>query len=194
VVTRYGAVHLGMATQTDGGLMVPVMRHAETLDLWACAAEIARLAEAARSGKAPREELSGSTITITSLGRAGRHRQHAGDQPPRGGHRRRQPHGRAPHVRPQRPRGGAPADEPVVSASTTAWSTAWTPRCSCSDARLLETPATCLWSEPDMNTRTTNQLLVIGGGPGGYVAAIRAAQLGIKPPRWSRAPRWAAPA
>ncbi len=71
VVTRYGAVHLGIATQTDGGLMVPVMRHAETLDLWQMASEIARLAEAARSGKATREELSGSTITITSLGALG---------------------------------------------------------------------------------------------------------------------------
>jgi 2-oxoisovalerate dehydrogenase E2 component (dihydrolipoyl transacylase) len=71
VVTRSGAVHLGLATQTEGGLMVPVMRHAETLDLWACAAEILRLAEAARSGKATREELTGSTITLTSLGALG---------------------------------------------------------------------------------------------------------------------------
>ena len=71
VVTRYEAVHLGMATQTEGGLMVPVMQHAETLDLWACAAEVTRLSEVARSGKATREELSGSTITITSLGALG---------------------------------------------------------------------------------------------------------------------------
>jgi 2-oxoisovalerate dehydrogenase E2 component (dihydrolipoyl transacylase) len=71
VVTRHGAVHLGIATQTEAGLMVPVVRHAETLDLWACAAEVARLAEAARSGKATREELSGSTITLTSLGALG---------------------------------------------------------------------------------------------------------------------------
>ena len=71
VITRYGAVHLGLATQTDGGLMVPVIRHAETLDLWACAAEIARLAEAARTGKASRDELTGSTITLTSLGALG---------------------------------------------------------------------------------------------------------------------------
>jgi 2-oxoisovalerate dehydrogenase E2 component (dihydrolipoyl transacylase) len=68
IITRYAGVHLGMATQTDGGLMVPVIRHAETLDLWACATEITRLAEAARSGKATRDELSGSTITLTSLG------------------------------------------------------------------------------------------------------------------------------
>ena len=71
VVTHYEAVHLGMATQTEGGLMVPVMRHAETRDLWACAAELLRLSEAARSGKATREELTGSTITITSLGALG---------------------------------------------------------------------------------------------------------------------------
>ena len=71
VVTRHQAVHLGMATQTDGGLMVPVMRHAETLDLWACAAELMRLSDAARTGKATREELTGSTITITSLGALG---------------------------------------------------------------------------------------------------------------------------
>lgn len=71
VVTRYGAVHLGVATQTDGGLMVPVLRHAEARDLWACAAEIRRLAEAARNGKASREELTGSTLTVTSLGPLG---------------------------------------------------------------------------------------------------------------------------
>ena len=71
VVTRSGAVHLGIATQTEPGLMVPVLRHAETHDLWSCAAEVARLAEAARSGKASREQLGGSTITITSLGPLG---------------------------------------------------------------------------------------------------------------------------
>ncbi|WP_298017265.1 dihydrolipoamide acetyltransferase family protein [uncultured Castellaniella sp.] len=71
VVTQFGAVHLGVAAQTPSGLMVPVVRHAETLDLWSCAAEIARLAEAARQGKAARDELTGSTITITSLGPLG---------------------------------------------------------------------------------------------------------------------------
>jgi len=71
VVTHFGAVHLGIATQTDAGLMVPVLRHAETLDLWACSTEVARLAELARSGKASRDELGGSTITITSLGALG---------------------------------------------------------------------------------------------------------------------------
>lgn len=71
VVTRHAPVHLGMATQSDAGLMVPVIRHAEAMDVWACGREIARLAEAARSGKASREELSGSTITISSLGPLG---------------------------------------------------------------------------------------------------------------------------
>jgi 2-oxoisovalerate dehydrogenase E2 component (dihydrolipoyl transacylase) len=71
VVTRHGAVHLGIATQTDAGLMVPVVRHAEARDLWTSAAELTRLAEAARKGKASREELTGSTITITSLGALG---------------------------------------------------------------------------------------------------------------------------
>ncbi len=70
-VTRYGAVHLGIATQTEAGLMVPVVRHAETRDLWASANEVARLAAAARGGKATRDELTGSTITITSLGALG---------------------------------------------------------------------------------------------------------------------------
>lgn len=71
VVTRYAAAHVGIATHTAVGLMVPVLRHAERGDLWTNAAEIARLAEAARDGKATREELSGSTITITSLGALG---------------------------------------------------------------------------------------------------------------------------
>jgi 2-oxoisovalerate dehydrogenase E2 component (dihydrolipoyl transacylase) len=71
VVTRYGAVHMGIATQTDAGLMVPVVRHAEALDLWACAVEITRLAQAARAARATRDELTGSTLTITSLGALG---------------------------------------------------------------------------------------------------------------------------
>ena len=71
VVTRYDAVHIGIATQTDPGLMVPVVRNAEARDPWSSAAEVLRLAEAARAGKALREELSGSTITITSLGALG---------------------------------------------------------------------------------------------------------------------------
>ena len=71
VVTRHGAVHLGMATQTDAGLMVPVIRDAQGKNLWQLATEITRLAEAARSGKAKSEELSGSTLTVTSLGPLG---------------------------------------------------------------------------------------------------------------------------
>ena len=71
VVTRAGAVHLGMATQTPAGLMVPVIRDAQDRNIWQLAAEITRLAEAARSGKAKSEELSGSTLTITSLGPLG---------------------------------------------------------------------------------------------------------------------------
>jgi 2-oxoisovalerate dehydrogenase E2 component (dihydrolipoyl transacylase) len=71
VVHRHAAVHIGIATQTPNGLLVPVVRHVETRDLWDCAAEAARLAAAAREGKATRDELSGSTITITSLGALG---------------------------------------------------------------------------------------------------------------------------
>lgn len=71
VVTRFRPVHLGVAAQTDSGLMVPVLRHAEAMDPWTCAREIARLAEAARTGKATRDELQGSTITISSLGPLG---------------------------------------------------------------------------------------------------------------------------
>jgi 2-oxoisovalerate dehydrogenase E2 component (dihydrolipoyl transacylase) len=71
VVTRYSAVHIGIATQTPSGLTVPVVRHAEARSIWDVAAELARLAEAARNGTAAREELSGSTITISSLGALG---------------------------------------------------------------------------------------------------------------------------
>ncbi|UWF47023.1 2-oxo acid dehydrogenase subunit E2 [Pseudomonas sp. N3-W] len=71
VITRLGAVHVGVATQADIGLMVPVVRHAEARSLWDSAAEISRLATAARNGKASRDELSGSSITLTSLGALG---------------------------------------------------------------------------------------------------------------------------
>ena len=71
VVQRHAAVHIGIATQTPSGLMVPVVRHAEARDLWDSAAEVSRLAAAARDGSAARDELSGSTITITSLGPLG---------------------------------------------------------------------------------------------------------------------------
>ncbi|AIO30568.1 lipoamide acyltransferase component of branched-chain alpha-keto acid dehydrogenase complex [Burkholderia cenocepacia] len=71
VVTHYGAVHVGVATQTDGGLTVPVLRHAEARDVWSISTEIARLADAVRANRAQRDELSGSTITISSLGALG---------------------------------------------------------------------------------------------------------------------------
>ena len=71
IVHQHAAVHIGVATQTETGLMVPVVRHVEARNIWDCAAELARLAEAARAGTATREELTGSTITITSLGAMG---------------------------------------------------------------------------------------------------------------------------
>ena len=71
IVTRHAPVHVGIATQTANGLVVPVVKHAEALDLWQAATEIARLAALTRDGKASRDELSGSTITITSLGPIG---------------------------------------------------------------------------------------------------------------------------
>ncbi|MBV8868595.1 MAG: 2-oxo acid dehydrogenase subunit E2, partial [Acetobacteraceae bacterium] len=71
ILHRHGGVHLGIATQTPSGLMVPVVRHAEARDLWDCAAEMKRVSEAARAGTAARDELAGSTITITSLGALG---------------------------------------------------------------------------------------------------------------------------
>ncbi len=71
IVRRHAAVHIGIATQTPHGLLVPVVRNAQALGLWDCAAEASRLAAAAREGKATRDELSGSTITVTSLGALG---------------------------------------------------------------------------------------------------------------------------
>jgi 2-oxoisovalerate dehydrogenase E2 component (dihydrolipoyl transacylase) len=71
IISRHAAVHIGIATQTPAGLTVPVVRHAEARGIWDCAAELVRLADAARTGSALREELSGSTITITSLGAMG---------------------------------------------------------------------------------------------------------------------------
>lgn len=71
IVHRYGGVHIGVAAQTPTGLVVPVLRHTEARDIWDCAAEISRLAQTARAGTATREELTGSTITITSLGALG---------------------------------------------------------------------------------------------------------------------------
>jgi 2-oxoisovalerate dehydrogenase E2 component (dihydrolipoyl transacylase) len=71
VITRFEAVHLGVATQTDHGLCVPVVRHAEAMDLWQAAREMRRITEAARNQSISRDELSGSTFTVTSLGRMG---------------------------------------------------------------------------------------------------------------------------
>ncbi|ATW05047.1 dihydrolipoamide acetyltransferase family protein [Sphingorhabdus sp. YGSMI21] len=71
IVTRHGAVHLGMATQTGQGLMVPVLRNAQDMNVWQLASEIARLAAAARDGTATAKELTGSTLTLTSLGPLG---------------------------------------------------------------------------------------------------------------------------
>ncbi|HEX6507438.1 MAG TPA: dihydrolipoamide acetyltransferase family protein [Chloroflexota bacterium] len=71
VIVRHRAVHVGVATQTPDGLKVPVVRDAQALSLWDLAAEIRRVTEAARTNKATREELSGSTITVTSLGKLG---------------------------------------------------------------------------------------------------------------------------
>ncbi|KQO83355.1 dihydrolipoamide acetyltransferase family protein [Rhizobium sp. Leaf262] len=71
IVSRYGAVHIGIATQTPAGLVVPVVRHVEARSIWDSAKELARVADAARDGSAQREELSGSTITISSLGALG---------------------------------------------------------------------------------------------------------------------------
>lgn len=71
MVTRHGSVHLGMATQTDAGLMVPVIKDAQDKNVWQLTRAITHLAEAARSGKATSDELSGSTLTITSLGPLG---------------------------------------------------------------------------------------------------------------------------
>ena len=71
VIRRFTSVHVGIATQTERGLLVPVIHHAEAKDLWQLAADIARLSEGARAGKSSREELTGSTITVTSLGALG---------------------------------------------------------------------------------------------------------------------------
>jgi 2-oxoisovalerate dehydrogenase E2 component (dihydrolipoyl transacylase) len=68
IIHQHGGIHIGIAAQTPSGLVVPVVKHAEARDIWDCGAEIIRLAEAAKSGTATRDELSGSTITITSLG------------------------------------------------------------------------------------------------------------------------------
>ncbi|MEM1114594.1 MAG: dihydrolipoamide acetyltransferase family protein [Pseudomonadota bacterium] len=71
VLTEFDAVHLGVATMTDAGLLVPVVKHCEKLDIWQAAAELGRVTSLARSGKAPRDVLGGATITVSSLGAIG---------------------------------------------------------------------------------------------------------------------------
>lgn len=71
IIQQFAGIHIGVAAQTDTGLVVPVVRHVETLRIWDCAREVERLAQAAKDGSASRDELSGSTITITSLGKLG---------------------------------------------------------------------------------------------------------------------------
>ena len=71
IITQYDPIHIGIATQTENGLMVPVIRHVEALDLWECAHELRQVTTKARNGSASKEELTGSTITITSLGALG---------------------------------------------------------------------------------------------------------------------------
>jgi 2-oxoisovalerate dehydrogenase E2 component (dihydrolipoyl transacylase) len=71
VLRQFEPIHIGIATQTAEGLMVPVVRHVEALDIWDCAREMSRVTNAAREGRASRDELSGSTITLTSLGALG---------------------------------------------------------------------------------------------------------------------------
>ena len=113
VLTLYDAVHLGVATQTDGGLMVPVLRQAQTLNLWDCSLAIAATGRqgARRQGHARR--TLGLHAHRHQPRQARRHRLDAGDQPPRGGDRRHQPHRRAADG--ARRRGaGAADDEPVV--------------------------------------------------------------------------------
>ncbi len=188
VVTRFGAVHLGVAAQTANGLIVPVVRHAESLDLWQIGAEIARLAAAARSGKAAREELSGSTITITSLGALGGIVTTPVINRPEvaivGVNRIVE----RPMIRRGRGR-GADDDEPVVVVRSSRRRRHGRRRVHPGRAGAARIPGDAV---PGAGMKTSaTQLLVIGGGPGGYVAAIRAAQLGIAT-TLSKAPIWAA--
>ena len=131
MITRYEAVHLGIATQTDRGLCVPVVRHAEAMDLWQAAREMRRITEAARNQSISRDELSGSTFTVTSLGRDGRPGGDADHQPPRGGDPRHQ-QGDRPAGRPQGPDRDPPDAATSPARSITAWSTAPTARSSSS--------------------------------------------------------------
>ena len=142
IITRFGAVHLGIATQAPSGLMVPVVRHAETLGLHECAREMRRVSEAARDrGSATREELTGSTITLTSLGALGGVASTPIVNRPEvaivGVNRHRGQAGLA-----RRRLRSAKDDEISRRLSITAWSTAMTRRPSSSGCGLIEAPAT----------------------------------------------------
>ena len=113
VVHRYHAVHIGIATQTANGLIVPVVQHAEARDVWDSALEVARVSTAARENKAGKDDLTGSTITITSLGALGRRGDDAGDQLSGSRDHRPQRDHRAPG-RARRPDRHPQDDEPVV--------------------------------------------------------------------------------
>ena len=112
-LTRHGAMHLGMATQTPGGLMVPVIRDAQGKSVWHLAREIARLADAAKSGKASREELSRLDHHLVEPRPDGRRHLDPGHQPPRSRDHRGQQGARNAGHRRRRAR-GAQADEPVA--------------------------------------------------------------------------------
>ena len=193
---RHAAVHVGVATQTEGGLLVPVIRHAEALDLWQSAAELRRLAAAARAGKASRDELTGSTITITSLGALGglaatpvinhpevaiigvnriaeRPVVHQGQIAIRKmmnlsssfDHRIVDGWEAASFI--QRIKPARTPGDAVHRLTHAGWIDLWV------GVRVGE------WEEDDMPETLRPRVLVVGGGPGGYVAAIRAGQLGL---------------
>ena len=113
VVMRHADVHAGIATQTPSGLMVPVLRHAEAYDLWNWRSEIKRLADAARDGSVKREELSGPSISITSLGDLGGIATTPVINRPRGRHRRREQN-RRPTGLAKQPVRASEIDEPVL--------------------------------------------------------------------------------
>ena len=190
LLTVHGPVHVGIATQTPNGLLVPVVRDADTLDLWRTAAEIARVSEAARTGKATRDELGGSTITITSLGALGglvttpiiNHPEVAIV-----GVNKMQ-------VRPMwdgqqfQPRTMMNLSSSFDHRIVDGWDAAtFVQRLKA----LLETPALLFIGEPGtpstpgrrdagMSDGADCDVLIVGAGPGGYVCALRAAQLGLK--------------
>jgi dihydrolipoamide dehydrogenase len=162
---------MGIATQTPGGLMVPVVRHAEALDLWQIAAEIVRVSTAARDGTAKKEELSGSTITLSSLG-------------PLGGVNS-SPVVNWPEVAILAP--NRIVDRPVVIGGAIAVRKMMNLSMSF-DHRVVDGYDAALFVQQIKDVLEhparifmvlTPKVLVVGGGPGGYVAAIRAGQLGL---------------